>query len=125
MRVLGVLDGRDMPSDLLKAWAESAELVVAADGAADRLLEVGVRANIIVGDLDSLTSDPGSSQVIRVQDAESTDCDKLLRWARDEGHVDLTLAGVEGDLLDHMLSTLSSCVAYRRTIRLALRRGIG
>jgi thiamine pyrophosphokinase len=125
MKVLGVLNGRDMDTDLLKAWGKSAELVIAADGAADRLLEIGVSPTIIIGDIDSMTADPGSIEVLQDEDPGSTDCDKLLRWARQNGHATLTLTNIEGDLLDHMISTLSSCVACHRQIRIALRRGVG
>jgi thiamine pyrophosphokinase len=125
LRVLCVLDGRDMEPDLLRAWAESAELVIAADGAADRLLQVGVRPAIIIGDMDTMMADPGDVEVLRMEDSDSTDCDKVLRWARQNGHSELTLASIEGDLLDHVLSTLSSCVSFGRTVRIALRRGIG
>jgi thiamine pyrophosphokinase len=125
MRVLGVLDGRDMDSGLLQAWAQSADLVIAADGAADCLLGIGVPPNIIIGDMDGMTGDPGSIEIIRDEDPGATDCDKLLRWARQQGHSNLTLINIEGDLLDHMMATLSSCVSCRRTVRIALRRGIG
>lgn len=125
MRVLGVLDGGDMSPDLLRAWAESADFVVAADGAADRLLAVGVRPTIIIGDMDGMTRDPDGIEILRDIDADSTDCDKLLRWARQQGYAGFTLANIEGDLLDHVMSTLSSCVAFGRTVRIALRRGVG
>ncbi len=125
MRVLGVLDGGDLPLELLSAWAASAELVIAADGAADRLLKSGVAPNIVIGDLDGFSGAPGPYEVVADHDGNSTDCDKLLRWVRQQGHTNLTLTGVEGDLLDHIVATLSSCVSYRRNVRLALRRGVG
>jgi thiamine pyrophosphokinase len=123
--VLGVLDGHDMAHDLLRAWAESAEFIIAADGAADVLLELGVSPNIIIGDMDGMTKEPGSIEVIRDEDPASTDCDKLLRWARHQGYTNITLANIEGDLLDHVIATLSSCVSFRKTVRVALRRGVG
>jgi thiamine pyrophosphokinase len=125
MRVLGVLDGRDLDPALLLAWSQSAELIVAADGAADVLIALGVSPNLIIGDMDGMTADPGPIEVIRDEDPASTDCDKLLRWVRQQGHTNLTLINIEGDLLDHVISTLSSCVAFRRNVRIALRRGIG
>jgi thiamine pyrophosphokinase len=125
MRVLGVLDGRDMDPALLLAWAQSAELVIAADGAADILLDLGVTPDLIIGDMDGMKREPGSIDVLRDEDPGSTDCDKLLRWAREQGHANLTLISIEGDLLDHVMSTLFSCVAFRRNVRVALRRGIG
>lgn len=124
VKVLGVLDGRDMPGETLRAWATSADVVVAADGAADRLLEVGVSPTIVVGDMDGLRSD-GDFQVWKDPDPSRTDCDKLLAWVRGAGYPAITLTSVEGDQLDHMLATLSSCVAHGTTVRLALRQGIG
>ncbi len=125
MRVLGVLDGRDMDPELLHAWATSAEYVIAADGAADLLLDLGVPPDVIVGDMDGMTRSAGGIEVVRDDDPSATDCDKLLRWVRQHGHSNFTLTNIEGDLLDHVMATLSSCVAYRRTMRIALRRGIG
>lgn len=125
MRVLGVLDGRDMGSDLLRAWADSAEFIIAADGAADRLAAIGVSPNIIVGDMDGMTTDPGSIEVVRDEDPSGTDCDKLLRWVRQHDFSNFTLVNIEGDLLDHVMATLSSCAAFRKTMRIALRRGVG
>jgi len=114
-----------MDAELLRAWATSAEYLVAADGAADILLELGVPPDIILGDMDSMKRDPGGIEVVRDDDPNSTDCDKLLRWVRQHGHQNFTLTNIEGDLLDHMMATLSSCVALRRTMRIALRRGMG
>ena len=125
MRILGVLNGRDMDGDLLHAWATSAEYVVAADGAADLLIELGVPPDMIIGDMDSMKRQSGAIEVVRDEDPNATDCDKLLRWVRQRGQHSFTLANIEGDLLDHMLATLASCVAFRRTVRVALRRGMG
>jgi thiamine pyrophosphokinase len=124
MRVLGVLDGRDMRREKLRAWAASAEFVAAADGAADLLLSLSVHPDIVIGDMDSLRSDPSTLAVLKDDDQDLTDCDKVLQWARQAGHSDLTLINIEGDLLDHVLSTLSSCVAFGR-VRIILRRGVG
>jgi thiamine pyrophosphokinase len=124
VRVLGVLDGRDMPPAQLRVWAASADLVLAADGAADLLLTLGVHPTIVIGDMDGISRAPHGLTVIKDEDTERTDCDKLLGWAQAHGYTGLTLANIEGDLLDHVLSTLSSCVPHA-PVRLALRRGLG
>lgn len=125
MKVLGVLDGRDLPEETLRAWAISADVVIAADGAADRLLAVGVTPTIVVGDMDGFQGSANDLQVWKDPDPSRTDCDKLLAWVRGAGYPAITLVSVEGDQLDHMLATLSSCVAHGGPVRLALRRGIG
>jgi thiamine pyrophosphokinase len=125
-RVLGVLAGGDMPSELLRAWADSAEVVLAADAGADRLLEAGARPTKIVGDLDSISEyakDMGV-EVVHLADQETTDCDKLLSMAAGLGYDHVTLASVEGDSLDHLLATVFSALRARVSVRFALRRGI-
>src|SRR5512142_918080 len=101
-----------MPPALLRAWADSAEVVLAADAGADRLLEAGTRPTVIVGDLDSL-SERGKRlgvEIIHVPSQDSTDCDKLLQLALTMGHGAITLASVEGDSLDHLLATVFSAL---------------
>ncbi|MBL8064401.1 MAG: thiamine diphosphokinase [Chthonomonadaceae bacterium] len=123
-RVLGVLGGLDLSLETLIMWARSADVVYAADSAVDRLLPAGIEP-IVVGDLDSCTSDLHGLRVVRDIDPNSTDCDKLLALAAHDGHKSLTLAGLEGDLLDHVLATLSSVVAANLAVRLVLRRSLG
>ncbi len=125
-RVLGVLNGRDMPIEHVLKWAVSAETVYAADGAARPLVE-SCMAPVLVGDMDSWKG--GVPRGIRVvghpEDQDTTDCDKLLQAALDDGVKHLTLTGIEGDRLDHVLSSLHSCVKSPLNIRVILRRGIG
>lgn len=125
-RVLGVLKGQDFPVDQLLAWARSAEITYAADGAAKALLDAGLKP-IVVGDMDSLdpSSVPPDVRLVKDPDQDTTDCDKLLALASADGIETLTLIGIEGDRLDHMMSTLSSLVGRRRRIRLILRRATG
>jgi thiamine pyrophosphokinase len=126
-RVFGALGGADMPVEQLREWALSASVVLAADGGADRLLEAGCEPRIVVGDLDSITPEARQNLAdVRLdQDQDTTDCDKLLALAEALGHESITLGGVEGDLLDHVLGSLQSAIRSPLQVRLALRRGLG
>ncbi|MFQ3586482.1 MAG: thiamine diphosphokinase [Fimbriimonadaceae bacterium] len=131
-RVLGVLAGADMPTALLAEWAGSADLVLAADGGLDRLLEAGLAPHHMVGDMDSTENARRLEYLAhdtpfvlhRNADPNTTDCDKLLDLARKIGVESITLAGVEGDLLDHTLATIQSALKSGLDVRLALRRGV-
>lgn len=126
-RVLGVLSGEDLDGALLRRWAVSAERVLAADAGADRLFDVGVVAHVVVGDMDSVSKKAldASPEAVPIADPNRTDCDKLLALATKEGHKRITLAGVEGDLPDHVLATLHSSARATLDVRLAYRRGMG
>ncbi|HEY0866381.1 MAG TPA: thiamine diphosphokinase [Fimbriimonas sp.] len=126
-RVLGVLAGEDMPLGALGRWAASAEILLAADGGADRLRAIGLVPDATIGDLDSILPESREIQreTVHDPDQDTSDCDKLLALAQRRGHRGITLASVEGDLLDHMIGTLSSAVASPLEVRFALRRGVG
>lgn len=124
-RVLGVLAGGDILLERLGDWARSADVVLAADGGADRSLAAGVTPTATVGDLDSLVASVEAARAVRDSDQDSSDCDKLLALAQRMGHTHITLIGAEGDRLDHVLGALSSAVRSTLFVRLALRRGLG
>jgi thiamine pyrophosphokinase len=123
-RVLGVLAGADMPLPRLAEWARSAEVVLAADGGGDRLLEVGITPQTTIGDMDSTQSVLPFRRIIRDPDQETSDCDKLLTLAERTGYRRISLIGVEGDRLDHVLATLGSGARSPLEVRLILRRGL-
>ena len=115
-----------MPLHILRRWADSAEVVIVADGAADRLLAADFKPHQIVGDFDTVSEKAlrGGALLVRDPGQDSTDCDKLLRLARAGSYVDVTLVSVEGDLPDHELATMQSALKVDLQVRLAYRRGI-
>lgn len=133
VNVLGVLAGNDMSTSLFKRWAESAEVLLAADAGADLLASIGVQPDLVIGDMDSVSNTvalsgwaaSGRTKLVRDDDQERTDCDKLLAAAEAQGFDAITLAAVEGDRIDHLLSTLQSAAQSPLSVRVALRAGIG
>ena len=125
-RTLGVLAGNDMPILLLKKWAESSKNIFAADAGLDRLIEIGIEPDVVVGDFDSVRGlEQFQKERSQNSDESTTDVDKLLAIAHERGVGSITLASVEGDQLDHMLATLHSAAKSPLNVRIALRTGIG
>ena len=121
MRVLGVLAGRDLAPGALEAWLAWADRVVAADGGADLCRAAGREPDAVVGDLDSITDAEG---LVPDGDQDTSDADKLLARLAQEGHLSVTLIGVEGDRLDHVLATLYSVARVPELLcTLVLRSG--
>ncbi len=119
-KVLGVLAGRDLAPGALEAWLAWADRVVAADGGADLCRAAGREPDSIVGDLDSISD---ASGLVADRDQDSSDADKLLAYLSGEEAV--TLIGVEGDRLDHVLATLYSCARSEiQDLQIVLRTGM-
>lgn len=124
-RILGVLAGADFPPERLSKWVLSADYVFAADSAADALNQLGLVPGTTVGDLDSISATGRACQLelLEIHDQDSTDCDKLLSLALERGFSKISLIGVEGDLLDHVIGTLLSAARASIDVTLILRRG--
>ncbi|MER3495904.1 MAG: thiamine diphosphokinase [Armatimonadota bacterium] len=126
-RTLAVLAGADLALDSLRAWVDSATRTLAADGAVSRLRAAGADADVVIGDLDSASAedlDRTRARIVHVAEQETTDAAKLLRYVREEGHTSLTIIGLEGDRLDHLIATLhliSGPAGEGITISLGLR----
>lgn len=125
-KLLGVLGGDDVDDALLGRWVSSADAIFAADGAANRLARLGAGFHAVIGDMDSVEGWAISgSEVVHIPDQDTTDCDKLLNYAKMRGFRAITLAGIEGNLPDHVLAILHSCLRAPIETRLAYRTGLG
>lgn len=125
VRILGVLAGTDLSADEVVSLAARCEHVYAADSAADLCLAAGLKP-VVVGDLDSIQSALEGLDVRHDPDQNSTDADKMLAAIRaDHPSHQLLIAGLEGDRIDHVLSSLSSLIRHGEVIHLAFRQGWG
>lgn len=125
-RVLGVLAGDDMPIGALAQWVLSADFIIAADAGADRVLAAGRTPDLVVGDMDSISAEARgmATEWAGSTDQETTDCEKLLQAALDRSFPRITMAGFEGDHLDHLLASVQAISAAPIEARIAFRRGV-
>ncbi|HEY8757471.1 MAG TPA: thiamine diphosphokinase [Candidatus Limnocylindria bacterium] len=115
MRALVVLDGDPLGSDAwLAGLAKSADLVIAADGGANRLPKAGRRPDLVVGDMDALADDrlrelerAGTLLERHPTEKAETDGELALDAAVQRGADEIVVVGAFGGArLDHMLGNL-------------------
>lgn len=81
--------------------------VIAADGAANKLIALGVNPCMIIGDLDSvhpeiLTQYP----FMHVPDQNTNDYQKALHYLAMEGLLPAIVVGIHGGFVDHILNNI-------------------
>ena len=98
-------------------------LVVAADGAASLLAELGVEPDVVIGDLD--TVDPefieersDEIEVVRDPGQEKYDGEKGLRFLVTNGSDDILVVGAGGGMIDHVLNNFSILTRYAAEVRI-------
>jgi thiamine pyrophosphokinase len=115
VRALVVLDGDLLGSDAwLAGLAAQADVVIAADGGANKLAKAGRRPDLVVGDMDALAADAqrrleraGAKLEVHPTEKEQTDGELALVAAIERGADEIIVAGAfGGERLDHMIGNL-------------------
>ena len=110
-----VANGEFPSASVMHRWIDRAPLVVCLDGAANRLLQLGYRPHLIIGDGDSIQPELAQRyglEFIRVDEQETNDLSKAVRHLRKRGCRQLMMLGITGRRDDHTLGNISLLVYY-------------
>ena len=97
---------------------ESAEIIIAIDGATNTLIDIGIVPTISIGDFDSIRQSYKDkvSQIIYAEDQSKTDLEKTLDWCIDNNYLSLSIFGISGKSEDHFLGNFFAINEYCDTI---------
>ncbi len=120
-----VLNGPLRWTESLARIAEEAPRVLAADGGADALARIGIRPDVVIGDLDSISPGVrgwvGEDRMCHRPDQDRTDFEKALEFAFSQSDVRrLIVLGALGGRLDHTIGNLGVLAREARGNRLVL-----
>ncbi len=107
-----LLGGGEFSARDLREAIDIAPVLVCADGAANDASELGLEPDLIVGDLDSISTavrERFPEKLVRIDDQDTTDFDKCL--SRVAAPL-LVCIGFTGFRLDHELAALASLAKY-------------
>lgn len=97
--------------------------IIAADGAANSLLALGISPMLITGDLDSVQPDIlKHHRFVHVPDQESNDYQKAMRYLKNNNLLPAIVLGINGGHLDHILNNINifmetNCLLYSPPIK--------
>ncbi len=109
-----VVAGSSLAVELSTALLTAADLLVAVDGGAEALARAGVIPNVLVGDMDSVSSrtrkalsEQGVEVLLLETAKDETDTEAALRLAVERGAGEVTVYGaLGGPRLDHLMGNL-------------------
>lgn len=94
-------------------------MFICADGGANTAVEFGKIPDVIIGDFDSVTPATlkacHSAQLIRLEDQETTDFEKVLTYLGQWPDAQVTVWGALGLRIDHTIGNLSSLIRLAGT----------
>ena len=99
--------------EFLKTYLESADMIVCADGGANKIIDMGIKPDVIVGDLDSVSKTTLDAfeevTIVRRPEQDATDLQKTLEYIESKGAADTSIFvfGATGERVDHLLGNIS------------------
>ena len=111
MRALIVLNGILPSKKRIQSHLKKANLILCANGGADRALAAGIEPDFVIGDLDSVSEKargnlPKECFILRPSQF-ATDLEKTLQFAVEKGVTSATVIGITGNRLDHQVCNLN------------------
>lgn len=100
-----VLNGQ-MPDDhVLVNQIIDSGFIVAVDGSANKLIDLGIIPDVIIGDFDSLQAKRIKNvKLIETPDQNKTDFRKTLDWCIEKNILNISIFGISGKSDDHFLA---------------------
>jgi len=124
MRALVIANGTPPSDELMRQLAATAELLVAADGGADKAVAAGLHLDAVVGDFDSASAgvrrELGDEKLYPDPDPNRTDLEKAIDYCLSRGCDSVDIVAGGGGRADHALANLSVLPLYRGRARIRL-----
>lgn len=124
MKAFVILNG-DLPkSKYYQTPLEEADLVLCADGGANRAIENSIQPDYVIGDLDSIKPKNRSRltdiQLIHRPSQYTTDLEKTLQFAVDKKVNEATIIGISGGRFDHQICNLNIVEKFSNRLQIQI-----
>lgn len=109
-----VANGESCSYGLLTQLMEWCPFIVALDGAYNRLFELRVFADVVIGDLDSLGEFDRSDKThfIQMNSQENTDFEKAIDYLVAKGYKTINVVWATGKRIDHTINNIATLAKY-------------
>ncbi|MDF9830867.1 thiamine diphosphokinase [Parabacteroides sp. PF5-6] len=110
-----VADGLFPTKEIVWDKLRRASVVIACDGAVEKLVDGGIIPTAIVGDMDSIPSalrEKYADRLFPDHDQETNDLTKAMQYARRTGQKEVLILGATGLREDHTLGNISLLMDY-------------
>lgn len=85
--------------------------IIAADGAANSLINMGIKPSMVIGDLDSITADNQALENTHLHyDQNFCDFEKSLDYLKKNDLLPSIIVGLNGGFIDHILNNINHFV---------------
>jgi len=121
-----IANGASCSFELLGQLLEWSPVVVVLDNAIDRVLQLDIKVDVLLGDFDG-DFDPEiykekqyPLEIVHAPNQEKTDLEKALDYLVEKGHKAVNIVWATGKRADHTLANITNIVSYRDKIKIVI-----
>ena len=99
-----ILNGQMPTDDIIINQITNSDYIIAVDGSANKLFDIEIIPDVIIGDLDSLQNINNKNiELVVTPDQNKTDFRKTLEWCIEKNILNISIFGISGESEDHFL----------------------
>lgn len=121
-----IANGEACSQELLGQLLEWSPFIVVLDGAIDRVLSLGIKVDVLLGDfdreknLDAVLEQQPDIIIEHTPNQDKTDLEKAIEYLINRGHGAANIIWATGLRSDHSISNMTNMVRYRHQIKLVM-----
>ena len=99
-----ILNGQMPTDDTIINQITNSDYIIAVDGSANKLFDLEIIPDVIIGDLDSLQNINNKNiELVKTTNQNKTDFRKTLEWCIEKNILNISIFGISGESEDHFL----------------------
>ena len=99
-----ILNGQMPTDDTIINQITNSDYIIAVDGSANKLFDLEIIPDVIIGDLDSLQNIKNKDiELVETPDQNKTDFRKTLEWCIEKNILNISIFGISGESEDHFI----------------------
>ena len=99
-----ILNGQMPTDDAIINQITNSDYIIAVDGSANKLFDLEIIPDVIIGDLDSLQNISNENiELVKTPNQNKTDFRKTLEWCIEKNILNISIFGISGESEDHFL----------------------
>ncbi|MCL9805793.1 thiamine diphosphokinase [Flavobacterium amniphilum] len=121
-----IANGAECSRELMDQLLEWSPLVIVLDSAIERVLELGIKIDVLLGDFDrGFDADYYKEkqyplEVIHTPDQDKTDLEKAFDFLIERGHKAANVIWATGKRADHTITNITNIVHYRNQLKIVI-----
>jgi thiamine pyrophosphokinase len=121
-----IANGESCSEKLLGDLLEWSPFIVVLDGAIHRVLELGIKIDVLLGDFDRNIDIPAIQQaqypieIVHTPDQNKTDLEKAFDFLLERGHTAANVVWATGRRADHHITNITSIVKYKKRLKIVV-----